>query len=79
MSNERVSIRSGWNESLMILKGRLTDRLIQRYQKMGFYSEEMRQARRDRQEKKKARRMKAMQRDGNFLVGRDGERIYSPL
>jgi SOS response regulatory protein OraA/RecX len=69
-------IRSGWNEALMILKGPLTDRAIERYQQRGYYSQEMKDARRAKQQKKLARR--GFRREGNFLVGRDGERVYSP-
>lgn len=77
--NERVAIRSGWNESLMILKGPLTDRKIGQYQRQGFYSQEFRQARRDRQAKKAEKRNRGLRREGSFLVGTDGRQIYSPL
>jgi hypothetical protein len=73
--NERVSIRSGWNEGLMILKGPLTDKAIEKYKKLGYYSKEMRDARRELQARKAAKRMK---REGNFLVANDGRLIFSP-
>lgn len=75
MVNDLAPIRSGWNESLMILKGPLTDRKIQKYQKEGWYSPEMKQKRRERQEKKAARRAR---REGNFIVDKMGSAIYSP-
>jgi hypothetical protein len=77
--SERVAIRSAWNESLMILKGPLTDRAIDRYQRQGWYSAEMKQARKERQEKKEARRARAQKREGAFLVMNDGRKVYSPL
>jgi hypothetical protein len=81
--NERVPIRSSWNESLMILKGPLTDRAIDRYKAQGWYSDEMRAARKERQAKKAEQRQRAAarrgeKRGGNFIV-REGRMIYSPL
>lgn len=75
MVNDLAPIRSGWNESLMILKGPLTDRKIGQYQKQGWYSQEMKEKRRERQEKKRARWQK---REGNFVVDKTGSKIYSP-
>jgi hypothetical protein len=76
---ELTPIRSGWNESLMILKGPLTDRAIARYQKLGWYSEEMRAARRKRQDEKAAKRKARMKRVGNFLIDALGNQVYSPI
>jgi hypothetical protein len=75
--NERVSIRSAWNESMFILKGPLTDRAISRYQKRGVYSQEMRAKRREIQERKWAK--KGYIREGQFLVDKNGNKIYSPV
>lgn len=63
----------------MILKGPLTDRKIGQYQRQGFYSEEYRTARRERQAKKAERRNRGLRREGNLLVRQDGSPIYSPL
>lgn len=71
---ERVRIPSGWNESRLAMRGRLTDRKIGEYRKRGWYSEDFKAARRDMMARKEAKRAK---REGNFL--NDGGRlIYSP-
>lgn len=59
----------------MILKGPLTDRAIEKYKKQGYYSKEMRDARKELQARKAAKRMK---REGDFLVANDGRLIFSP-
>lgn len=51
--------------------GPLTDKKIEKYMEQGWYSEDFRQARRERMNKKKNRQ-------GNF-VERDGRMIYAPL
>jgi hypothetical protein len=78
--DERVPIRSAWNESLLILKGPLTDRAIAGYQRRGWYSREMKEARKARAAEKAARRQRAQQRrEGNFLIGKAGQAVYSPV
>lgn len=64
-----VPIRSRWASS-NVPKGELTDKKINKYQKLGYYSPEYRQARKEFQAKKRAR-------SGNFdLI--DGRMIYRP-
>ena len=69
-------VRSGWQVlALSLLRlGPLTDRKIAQYQAAGWYSDTARQARRDLQERRKA---KADRREGHFAL-RDGRMIYSP-
>lgn len=70
----RPRIRSGWNISMLVRRGYLTDKKIAEYEKAGWYSAAFRDARRELMQKKAAKRMK---REGNFL--NDGGRlIYSP-
>lgn len=57
-----------------IVKGLLTDRKIEAYQKRGWYSESFKEERRKFQEKKRA-----FKRMGNWLESDDGRSIYSPL
>lgn len=64
-------VRSGWNEGLLLMHGPLTDRKIAKYEKEGWYSDEFRQARREKMARKSSR-------NGNFIV-RDGSLIYNPL
>jgi len=66
-------IRSAWNIGAMLRRGKLTDRKIAQYEKLGYYSAEFRQARRDLQERKRKRR-----REGSFDVTDDGRMIYNP-
>lgn len=61
-----------WNEARMIVRGKLTDKKVARYEKMGFYSLEYRKLRKERMEKK------AKARTSNF-VENSGRLIYSPL
>lgn len=61
-----------WNEARMILRGRLTDKKVAQYAKMGFYSLEYRKLRKERMEKK------AKTRTSNF-VENSGRLIYSPI
>ncbi len=64
-------MRSGWNEAMLLRGRKLTDADIRRYERKGWYSEELRQARRDLQPKR-------TKRSGNFLE-RDGKLIFAPL
>lgn len=64
-------IRSGWNTTAMLVRGRLTDKKIAQYAKRGWYSSEYRAARRERMKSKHSKRV------GAFLVV-DGRMIYSP-
>lgn len=57
---------------ISIVTGKLTDQKIERYRRDGWYSEGFRQARREFQAKRKAKR------EGNF-VSNEGRLIYSPL
>jgi hypothetical protein len=66
-----VHIRSGWTGK-MGTTGPLTDKKIAKYQALGYYSEEFREARRKLASIRKAKRQ------GNFT--QIGDRlIYSPL
>jgi len=65
-----------WPENRV--RGPLTDRKIEQYRKLGYYSESFREARHDLMEMKKARRTAREERDGNFLKV-DGRLVYSPL
>jgi hypothetical protein len=69
-------IRSSWNTVRMLMRGPLTDRKIEQYEKRGYYSAEFREARREMWQRQQAKRMR---RDGNFLLREDGSRIYAPL
>lgn len=51
----------------------LTDRRIEFYKKRGFYSAELRQARKELQDRKRMKRL------GNFITAADGRQVYSPL
>lgn len=64
------SIRSTWNPARLTLRGPLTDRKIERYQRQGWYSAEFKKARRDRQA--------VQRREGNWLHTTDGRMVYSP-
>lgn len=58
----------------------LSDKAIDKYASKGYYSEGFREARRElwamRAAKKEARNQR---RDGNFLIFKDGRKVYSPL
>ncbi len=69
-------VPSGWNEAKLMRRAPLTDRKIAEYEKRGYYSQEYRQARRDLQQRKEAKRM---QRQGNFDISSDGRLIYRPM
>lgn len=70
-------LRSTWNESKILLRGKLTDRKIEYYRKRGFYSNEFREMRRDLWMKRKSKRDD--NRIGNFVKTGDGRLIYSPI
>lgn len=65
-----ATIRSAWRESHLMRRGKLTDKTIAKYEKLGFYSAEFRDARRALQERK------AKKRSGHFLIADDGRLIY---
>lgn len=67
-------IRSSWNAARILARGPLTDRAIEKYRAAGWYSPELKQARRDLNEK---RRLKQAVRSGNFISD-NGRLIYSP-
>jgi len=67
-------IRSGWNVNALILRGRLTDKRISKYQKLGYYDPAFQQARRELWERRKAKRTR---REGNF-DNIDGRLIFRP-
>ncbi len=69
-------VPSGWNEAKLMRLAPLTDRKIDRYEKLGYYSPEYRAARRELQERKAAKRAN---RQGNFDIASDGRLIYRPL
>lgn len=66
------NVRSTWNETRMLLRGPLTDRKIEAYQKAGYYSEAYRQARREKMQRKRVERV------GAWIRGAEGQMIYSP-
>lgn len=67
-------IRSGWNDSIFLFNGPLTDRRIEEYRKRGYYDPAFREARKEAWARKEARRTR---RDGNFdLI--DGRMVYRP-
>ena len=63
--------RSGWPSAGFIL-GPLTDKKIAKYQKLGYYSAEFKEARKELQARKRKRK-------GNFVESEDGRLVYSPL
>lgn len=65
-------VRSSWNQARLVVRGRLTDKRIEKYEKAGFYSAEYREARR------KLAQRRSDKRKGNFIE-RDGKFIYSPI
>jgi hypothetical protein len=56
----------------MLMLGPLTDRRIEYYRERGWYSEELRRARRERMARKGPRR------EGSWLIMEDGREVYSP-
>jgi len=66
-------IRSAWNPAKLSVRRRLTDKQIEKYQKLGYYSAEIKQARRDLAKLRENKKTRV----GNFLHG-DGGLIYSP-
>lgn len=60
-----------WRSSKLMGAGELTDRKIEKYRELGFYSEEYRTARRERMKRKSTR-------VGNFIKSNDGKLIYCP-
>lgn len=54
----------------LIVRGKLTDRQIERYREAGWYSNEIRELRRERAKRR---------RFGNFVRNDDGSLIYSPI
>jgi hypothetical protein len=72
-------MRSSWNETRMLLRGPLTDKQIEKYEKKGWYSPEFKEARRELMAQKTSRHNERnARRDGNFLLFKDGSKIYSP-
>lgn len=58
---------------------RLTDKVIDRYVKRGFYSQAYKDARRELMQRKAAKRQaREAKRDGNFLIFNDGRKVYAP-
>lgn len=72
----RPHIRTSWNSTRFLIRGKLTDKAIEKYREKGWYSQEFRDARRELMQKKQAKRAK---RDGSFLITDEGRMIYSPL
>jgi hypothetical protein len=68
-----TKIRPSWNETRLLIGKPLTDRKIDRYQKLGYYSDELRQRRSEFQAKKRLKRR------GNFIESTSGSLIYNPL
>lgn len=65
-------VRPAWNESKLIVRGKLSDGKIDKYAKKGYYSTEFREQRRASMAKK------ALKRKGNF-VETDGRWVYCPV
>lgn len=65
-------LRSSWRPERLIVRGPLTDAMIEKYRQRGYYSAEFKRARREHMAKKAAKR------NGNF-VEVDGRPVYSPL
>ena len=81
MNNDLISpshyrMRSGWNPAVFIMRGPLTDKKIASYERRGFYSPELREARRQLRDKKN-RQILSPKRDGNFMTMPDGRLIYT--
>lgn len=74
--DSRPSIRSAWSQTRLLVRGKLTDRKIEKYMAEGWYSQEVKDMRRERQARRNAKKMK---RDGSFLIAADGRKIYSPI
>ena len=66
-------IRAGFRSDVLIRRGKLTDQKIARYEKLGYYSADFRQARRELWNRRAAKR-----RSGNFDLTDDGRMIYRP-
>lgn len=62
-----------------ILLGPLTDKQIEKYRKLGYYSEAFKNARREYMEKKRNKNGGKAKREGNFLIYNDGRKVYAPL
>jgi hypothetical protein len=67
-----IKIRPAWNLSHIIRRGKLTDQKINQYEKAGFYSQELKDARKLLAERRRLRR------EGNFIRSNSGSLIYSP-
>ena len=63
-------LRSSWKPEKLLARGPLTDKQIDRYAKVGWYSAEFKKARLEIMKAKERR-------DGNFLL-QDGRMIFSP-
>ena len=68
----RVPIPCGWNVAILLRGKPLTDRKIRRYEKLGYYDEGFREARRNWWQRRQARR------EGNFDRAADGRLIFRP-
>lgn len=75
--DNRHRLRSGWNPSAFLIGKPLTDKKIAEYERRGYYSAELREARAELQRRKKAKRELREHRSGEFIK-RDGRLIYSP-
>jgi hypothetical protein len=70
----QVPIRSSWNEARVLMRGPLTDKKISQYARRGYYSTDLKEARKTLADMRAKRRAK---RSGNFdLI--DGRMIYRP-
>lgn len=66
-------IRPSWNEARLSGRGPLTDKQIEKYQKLGWFTEEFRRQRLLLAEKRKGRKP----REGNFDIV-EGRLVYRP-
>ena len=74
--SELGHIRAAWQPAQMLRKGKLTDKQLAKYEKLGWYSAEFQKARKDAWTRKK---LKQAKREGNFDIAADGRLIYRPL
>lgn len=75
-----LGARYGGRTFSNIVKGPLTDKKIDSYAERGWYSQSFQEARRELWQKQATKRAERQaRRDGNFLIHKDGRKVYSPL
>lgn len=68
-----TKVSPGWKEARVLVRGALTDRQIEKYAEMGYFTEEFKELRRKLQAKKRGQRS----REGNFDIV-EGRLVYRP-